>query len=89
MCKKVILYSPGNQANARLVSRKRNRNLNFKQIRYSTDCIREYANMHEVPMAEAVSMLQAKEQAMNTIFTAARQQNPISPKQVAKQVSVM
>lgn len=89
MCKKVVLYSPGNQANARLANRKRSRNLNFKQISYSTDCIREYANMREVPMVEAVRMLQTNERAMNTIFAAARQENPISPKQVAKQVSVM
>ncbi len=87
MCKKAILYSPGSTANVGLTSRGRSRKLNFRQISYSTDCVREYANIHDIPMAVAIGRLQTKNHALNAILAEARKDQPASPKKMAKVVS--
>jgi len=63
---------PGDIGNVTLHSRERGGKLNFDQISYTTDCVREVAKILEIPMAKAISHLRAIDGGFPAIYKEAR-----------------
>lgn len=57
MCTKKTLYMAGDERTVGLRARERGGKLNFAQISYATDCVREVANQLDVPMAKVIASL--------------------------------
>ncbi|MDY3266633.1 MAG: hypothetical protein SOX26_03755 [Phocaeicola sp.] len=57
MCTREFLYRPGENRTITLESRPRGGKLNFKEISYVTDCIREIANRKDLPMVNVIEIL--------------------------------
>lgn len=71
MCTKKTLYMAGDERNVSLRARKRGGKLNFAQISYTTDCIREVAERMDLPMVKVIDTLR-KRDAFQVIYKEAR-----------------
>lgn len=60
MCTKKTLYMAGDEGRVSLRARERGGKLNFAQIGYTTDCVREVASRLDIPMVKAIGELRAK-----------------------------
>lgn len=71
MCTKKTLYMAGNDRNVGLRARERGGKLNFAQISYTTDCVREVAERMDMPMATVIGILRQSD-AFQSIYKEAR-----------------
>lgn len=60
MCTKKLLYMAGDEGHVTLRTRERGGKLNFAQICYATDCVREVATRLDIPMVKAIGELRSK-----------------------------
>lgn len=88
MCTKKTLYRPGTQRQVSLRTRERGGKLNFLQISYTTDCVREVANRLDMPMVQAIGELRAKK-AFARIYREARKSERRPAAEVAAEVIAM
>lgn len=86
MCTKKILYTAGDRSDVVLRPRERGGKLNFSQVSYSTDCVREIANILDIPMAAAISKIQDLQGAFTRIYREARKPARKPAKVVAREV---
>ena len=89
MCTKKTLYTAGVKENVTLRHRERGGKLNFTQVAYSTDCVREAANILEIPMAEAIGRIQGVKDGFAIIYREARKPIRKPAKIVAREVLSM
>lgn len=71
MCTKKTLYMAGDDRNVSLRARERGGKLNFAQISYATDCVREVANRMDMPMVKVIASLR-ESGAFKAIYSEAR-----------------
>ncbi len=86
MCTKKTLFEAGNCSNAKLEVRKRGESLNFRQIAFTTACVREYAAMMDVSIHSATLMLRRDPSSFRRIYKAAKLNPPVSAKLTAKKI---
>jgi len=86
MCTKKTLYTAGSNGNVTLRPRERGGKLDFLQVAYSTDCVREVANILDLPMAVAIGRIQEIKGAFTTIYREARKAVHRPAKVVAREV---
>lgn len=60
MCTKKTIYSAGADGHLVLRARERGGKLNFAEISYATDCVREVASLLDMPMVKVIGELRAK-----------------------------
>ena len=63
--------------------------MDFRQIAYSTDCVREIASMLEVPMAVAIGRIQSMKGAFASIYREARKEERRPARVVATELLSM
>lgn len=85
MCTKKTLYMAGDGENISLHARERGGKLNFAQISYTTDCVREIANMMDVPMFKAIDALR-EQGVFPYIYREARKISRRSAKKLASEL---
>ena len=85
MCTKKTIYEAGGKRQVILRARKRGEKLDFSQISYSTECVREIAARLEMPMAQAIDSIRAKN-AFPIIYREARKTNRRPVKVVAQEL---
>lgn len=88
MCTKRTLYMAGDERNVGLRARERGGKLNFAQISYTTDCVREVAERMDIPMAKAIDGLR-KKGAFKTIYKEARKEIRRPAKVLARELVAM
>lgn len=86
MCTKKTLYTAGSNGNVTLRPRERGGKLDFLQVAYSTDCVREIANILDIPMAVAIGRIQEVKGAFACIYREARKAVKKPAKVVAREV---
>lgn len=86
MCTKKTLYTAGDKGSVALRPRERGGKLNFSQIAYSTDCVREIANILDIPMAIAIGRIQNVHGAFASIYRESRKSVKRPAKVVAREI---
>lgn len=86
MCTKKTLYTAGSKENVTLRPRERGGKLDFLQVAYCTDCVREIAKILNLPMAVAIGRIQEIKGAFTTIYREARKTVQRPAKVVAREV---
>lgn len=76
----------GDKGSVALRPRERGGKLDFTQIAYSTDCVREIANVLDLPMALAIGRIQEVKGAFAIIYREARKSIKKPAKTVAREV---
>ena len=89
MCTKKTLYKAGDKGAVALRPRERGGKLDFKQIAYSTDCVREIANILDMPMARAIGRIQEVKGAFAAIYREARKTVKRPAKDFAREVMAL
>lgn len=87
MCTKKNLYMAGDEKEVCLRSREKGGKLNFSQISYATDCVREFANRMDVPMAKVIGTLR-QSGAFQLIYKESRKVNKKTAKMLARELVV-
>lgn len=85
MCTKKTLYLAGGEGRVSLRARERGGKLNFAQICYTTDCVREVANRLNMPMASAIGVLRERG-AFIKIYREARKREQKSARVMAREL---
>ena len=75
MCTKKTLYAPGIDGHVTLRTREHGGKLNFDQISYTTDCIREVANVWNISILAATRRLRDIKELFQR-FIANREEEP-------------
>lgn len=88
MCTKKILYMPGDEKKIELRAREKGGNLNFAQISYATDCVREIANRKDIPMVKMIDVLR-KNNAFLLIYKEARKTTSKPAKVFARELATI
>lgn len=88
MCTKKTLYMAGADKSVVLHLRERGGKLNFAQISYTTDCVREVAVQLDLPMVKAITILRELE-AFNYIYKEARKASRRPAKMLAQEIVAM
>lgn len=89
MCTKKTLYTAGHKESVILRPRERGGKLDFSQVSYSTDCVREVANILDIPMAIAIDRIQNVQGALASIYREARKPVKRPAKAVAREILSM
>lgn len=88
MSTKKTLYAPGEEGLVNLRTRERGGKLNFAQISYTTDCLREVAKRLDMPMVKVIGELRAKGAFLHIYREAKRKvQRPV--REIALEVLAM
>lgn len=88
MCTKRKLYSAGDKGLVNLRTREQGGKLNFSQISYTTDCVREVANSLDIPMVKAIGELRERG-AFAVIYKEAKRKVQRPVREVAREVLAM
>ena len=88
MCTKKTLYMAGDERVVSLRARERGGKLNFAQISYATDCVREVADRMEMPMAKVIGLLR-ESGAFQLIYKEARRATRRPAKVFARELLAM
>ncbi len=86
MPSKRFLYASGTKENVILLPRKRGGKLNFIQIAYSIDCVKEIAKILDIPMVIAIDRIREIKGAFECIYREARKIDKKPVKVVAYEV---
>lgn len=85
MCEKRTLYKAGEDRSVGLRARGKGGKLNFDQICYATDCVREVARRMDMPMAKVIGSLR-ENNSFQSIYKEARKRIKKSAKVLASEL---
>lgn len=78
----------GNEREIGLRAREKGGKLNFAQISYATDCVREIANRMDMPMVKVIGALR-QNGTFPLIYREARKMTPKTAKMLARELTAM